>query len=75
LKVATTFWHIGGMAALTVGCDPVTREARGVGGAVGTRTFAGGPRNMARGAKEHGLWTRERDLDCTVIDQLSDCIL
>jgi len=40
---------MGGIAALTVGCDPVIRAARGVYGVVGPGTLNGGPRNIASG--------------------------
>ena len=49
LKVATTFWHIGGIAGLTVGCGPVICAAQGVDGVVGPGTLDGGPRNVASG--------------------------
>ena len=66
LKVATTFWHIGGIAALTVGCGPVTRAARGVDGVVGTGTLTGGPRNMASG---HVIvtWIAQSSTSCQTV--------
>ena len=66
LRVPTTFWHSGGMAALTVGFFPPPCAARVVAGVFNPGTFTWGPRNSATGHVSVS-WIEQSSTSCQTV--------